>query len=297
MVIFFVLPKNLLIRQKNRNRRDKILDISKTYSLKSLMVITLFMVLLMTLVDLALYFALNQIAFSMTSEATMKLVIPGANIEIVMQSLADVVKNLNLLLDNFFIWIVPATSALFLISAIVLWFIMKFSLSSLFSSETSFSNKSSKPYHTAISQSVIAEEKKDYADQKIEQERQRRMFLHFLSVLQREGRILDFFSEDLSLYDDEQIGAAVRSIQEDCKKSVEKYLSPQPVLTKEEGEVVEIPIGFDPDSIKLTGNVSGEPPFKGILRHKGWKAGKKEIPKLSDVLDSSIISPAEVEIE
>ncbi len=139
--------------------------------------------------------------------------------------------------------------------------------------------------------------KKDYADQKIEQERKRRLFLHFLSVLQREGRLLDFFAEELELYDDEQIGAAVRSIQEDCKKTVNKYLAPAPVIDKEEGEEVDIPSGFDPDAIKLTGNVSGEPPFKGILRHRGWKASKKDLPKLSDVLDPSIIVPAEVEIE
>jgi len=141
------------------------------------------------------------------------------------------------------------------------------------------------------------EDKKDHADRRIEQDRQRRLFLHFLSVLQREGRILDFFSEDLTLYDDEQIGAAVRSIQEECKRTVEKYLSPVPVLNKEEGDLVNIEAGFDPDSIKLTGNVSGQPPFKGILRHRGWRAGKKDVPKLSDVIDSSIITPAEVEIE
>ncbi len=139
--------------------------------------------------------------------------------------------------------------------------------------------------------------KKDSSDLRMEQERNRRLFLHFLSVLQREGRLLDFFQEDLSLYDDDQIGAAVRSIQEDCKKVVEKYLGPKAVIDKDEGEEVEISAGFDPDSVKLTGNVTGEPPFKGVLRHRGWKASRREIPKLSDVLDSSIIVPAEVEIE
>ncbi len=54
--------------------------------------------------------------------------------------------------------------------------------------------------------------------------------------------------------------------------------------------------GFDIDSIKLIGNVSGEPPFKGVLKHRGWKAGKNEIPKLSDIQDAGIIIPAEVEI-
>ena len=38
---------------------------------------------------------------------------------------------------------------------------------------------------------------------------QRRALLLF-SMLQREGRLMDFFAEDLSLYDDSQIGAAAR---------------------------------------------------------------------------------------
>lgn len=274
---------------------------SKAYSFKSLMVIILFMALLMILVNAGLYLAIKQLALGMTSGADMKLIIPGTGVEIVIQSLSDVIKNLNLLSEHFFVWVVPATSLFFLISAILLWFIMKVSLSSIFSSTKSASNLSNKTSKPDSSQSLSEinerEEKKDHADQRIEQGRQRRMFLHFLSVLQREGRILDFFSEDLSLYDDEQIGAAARSIQEDCKKTVEKYLSPLPVLNKEEGDLVEILPGFDPDSIKLTGNVSGEPPFRGILRHRGWKAGKKDMPKLSDVLDSSVIAPAEVEIE
>ncbi|MBF0209557.1 MAG: DUF2760 domain-containing protein [Desulfamplus sp.] len=274
------------------------MDSSKAYSLKSLVVIALFMALLATLVNIGLYVLLSQFAIGMLSEGDLKFVIPGFGVEVVLQTLSDVSKNINLLLDNFFVWIVPITSTFFLLSAIFLWFVMKVSLSSLFSLEKSpvAPSKAIKSDKSTIA-ATEHEDKKDYADQRIEQERQRRMFLHFLSVLQREGRILDFFSEDLSLYDDEQIGAAVRSIQEDCKKAVEKYISPQPVLSKEEGEPIEIPIGFDPDAIKLTGNVSGEPPFKGIVRHKGWRAGKKEIPRLADTLDSSTIAPAEVEIE
>jgi hypothetical protein len=139
--------------------------------------------------------------------------------------------------------------------------------------------------------------KKDFLDQKIQQERKRRLFLHSLSVLQREGRLLDFFDEDLSLYEDEQIGAAVRSIQEDCKKAIKKYIDPKPVIEAEEGDPVTIKPGFDIDAIKLVGNVAGEPPFEGILKHRGWKAGKKEVPRLSDIQDSGIMIPAEVEIQ
>jgi hypothetical protein len=134
------------------------------------------------------------------------------------------------------------------------------------------------------------------ADRAAEQYTQQRLFLHLLSVLQREGRLVDFFSEDLNLYEDAQIGGAVRAIHENCKKAVNKSLSLEAVIDRNEGEEIQVDPGFDPDAIKLTGNVAGEPPFKGILRHKGWRTRKLELPALSGGQDARIIAPAEVEI-
>jgi len=124
----------------------------------------------------------------------------------------------------------------------------------------------------------------------------KRFYLHLLAVLQREGRLIDFFNEDLSQYEDAQIGAAVRSIQENCKNSLKKYLKPKAVIDQNEGDSISVPPGFDPNAIKLTGNVIGEPPFQGVLRHKGWRASKFDLPTLSSVHDPGIIAPAEVEI-
>ena len=129
------------------------------------------------------------------------------------------------------------------------------------------------------------------------QEKNRRYYLHVLSVLQREGRLVDFLQEDLSLYDDGQIGAAVRSIHDNCKKCLLKNLSPQPVMEEAEGDTVSVPPDFDPAAIKLTGNVTGEPPFKGVLRHRGWRAAILELPVITGTGDPKIIAPAEVEIQ
>jgi hypothetical protein len=134
------------------------------------------------------------------------------------------------------------------------------------------------------------------ADREAQQYTQQRLFLHLLSVLQREGRLVDFFSEDLNHYEDAQIGGAVRAIHENCKKAMNKSLSLEAVIDRSEGEEIRIEPGFDPDAIKLTGNVTGEPPFKGILRHKGWRSRKLELPALSGGQDARIIAPAEVEI-
>lgn len=131
----------------------------------------------------------------------------------------------------------------------------------------------------------------------IEENMKKRLFVHVLSTLQKEGRLLDFFNEQLDRYDDAQIGAAVRQVHENCTKTLSKYVSLEPVMDAGEGETVTIEAGFDPAEVKLTGNVVGDPPFKGVLRHKGWKTSKLDIPTLSKQENPGIIAPAEVEIE
>lgn len=141
---------------------------------------------------------------------------------------------------------------------------------------------------TAVSKSAEARAEKRVKN--------KRLFLHLISLLQREGRLIDFFAEDLTSFDDAQIGGAVREIHATCRKVVEKSLSLKPVIDNIEGETVSVETGFDPGAIKLVGNVSGDPPFSGILRHRGWQAGKPEMPTLSSSQDPNIIAPAEVEI-
>jgi hypothetical protein len=128
------------------------------------------------------------------------------------------------------------------------------------------------------------------------EQQDKRLFVHLLSMLQREGRFLDFLSENLDAYADDQIGAAVRSIHENCNKITLKYLSLEPVLDHEEGQTLTLQKGFDTAAIKLMGNVAGDPPFTGVIRHKGWKTKKIEMPTLSASQDASLIAPAEVEI-
>ncbi len=129
----------------------------------------------------------------------------------------------------------------------------------------------------------------------LEREGQRKT-VHLLSLLQREGRLVDFLEENLKDYDDAQIGAAVRNIQENCQKALKKYLKIEAVIKQEEGEEIAVEKGFDASAIKLTGNVTGEPPFKGALQHRGWRVGKFDLPTLSGDPDPTVIAPAEVEI-
>ena len=125
---------------------------------------------------------------------------------------------------------------------------------------------------------------------------ERRMFLHLFAMMQREGRLMDFLAEDLNQYDDSQIGSAVRAIHAGCLRVIQEYLDPRPVLIQAEGENIVVDGDFDPGAIKLTGKVVGEPPFEGILRHKGWQVGKLKLPTLSGRQNAKIITPAEVEL-
>jgi hypothetical protein len=119
--------------------------------------------------------------------------------------------------------------------------------------------------------------------------------LRLLTALQEEGRLVDFLTEDIAGYSDEQIGAATRGIHDTCAKALRGCITLEPVLAGREDDAVTVPAGFDPASIRLTGNVQGKPPFTGVLRHAGWRATSISIPARAG-LDPRIVAPAEVEI-
>jgi hypothetical protein len=119
--------------------------------------------------------------------------------------------------------------------------------------------------------------------------------LRLLASLQEDGRLVDFLTEEIAGYSDEQIGAATRGIHTACAKALRAYVTLEPVLAGREDEAVTVPAGFDPAAIRLTGNVHGDPPFTGTLRHTGWRAAGVSIPARTG-LDPKIIAPAEVEI-
>jgi hypothetical protein len=117
-----------------------------------------------------------------------------------------------------------------------------------------------------------------------------------LALLQREGRLLDFLVEDVSGAPDETLGAGVREVHRKAQQALKDHLTLEPVLNKEEGDPVEVPPGFDPSAIRLTGNVTGEPPFKGTLKHHGWRVKAYSLPPPPAGQDDLVLAPAEVEL-
>jgi hypothetical protein len=120
--------------------------------------------------------------------------------------------------------------------------------------------------------------------------------LALLALLQREGRLVDFLQEDVAAFSDAEIGAAARVVHAGSRKVLGQYVTLEPVLNDAEGAGVTVPAGFDAQRIRLTGNVAGQPPFRGALKHHGWVATSVRLPAVSTALDPRILAPAEVEL-
>jgi hypothetical protein len=122
--------------------------------------------------------------------------------------------------------------------------------------------------------------------------------VQLLALLQRDGRLVDFFSEDIAPYQDAQVGAAVRELHANCRKALGQYVTLEPVLDGEEDRPVTVEEGFDPASVKLVGNVTGRPPLRGLLRHRGWRVAEINLPALPPPgAGRAVVAPAEVEIQ
>lgn len=131
---------------------------------------------------------------------------------------------------------------------------------------------------------------------RIEEKKPNADTVRLLGLLQRDGRLIDFLEEDITNYSDEEVGAAVRDIHRDCKAVLDRYLVLAPVVDKAEDEPIQVPAGFDPNEIRLTGNVKGGPPLKGTVAHRGWKVTQINLPDNPDGSNPLILAPAEVEV-
>lgn len=120
--------------------------------------------------------------------------------------------------------------------------------------------------------------------------------LHMLSILQRDGRLIDFLLEDIGGAGDADVGAGARVVHAGCRKALQQYFTLEPVRKESEGAAVVVDKGFDPGQIRLAGNVSGEPPYRGRLTHGGWRAADVRLPERTITVDARVVAPAEVEI-
>lgn len=121
--------------------------------------------------------------------------------------------------------------------------------------------------------------------------------VRLLALLQREGRLLDFLLEDVQNYPDAQVGAAVKDIHRKCQAAIKEHLVLEPVMPQTEGANVEVPAGFDPSAVRVTGNVTGNPPYRGTLQHHGWRVKELKLAEPPEGQDERVLMPAEVEVQ
>lgn len=115
-----------------------------------------------------------------------------------------------------------------------------------------------------------------------------------LALLQREGRLIDFLQQDIATFDDGDVGAAARVVHEGCRKALADHLTITAI--RDEAEQSAVVIEDVDASVKLTGNVAGSPPYRGTLRHRGWRVTDLSLPRLTGDASADILAPAEVEL-
>ncbi len=120
--------------------------------------------------------------------------------------------------------------------------------------------------------------------------------LRMLALLQAESRLVDFLLEDIQGASDEQIGQAVREVHKKAQAALKQHLVLEPVLPGNEDEQVTVPKGFDPSAVRVVGNVTGEPPFKGAIQHPGWRVKEMKLAAPAEGADEFVLQPAEVQI-
>ena len=121
----------------------------------------------------------------------------------------------------------------------------------------------------------------------------------FVGLLQEKGRLVDFLMEDVAPYDDKQVGAAARVVHQGCREVLHEHFKVTPISEAEEGSRITVPAGYAADEYRLTGQISGEPPFTGTLLHKGWKTESVKLPRILKTSEKRLpsIAPAQVELK
>ena len=117
-----------------------------------------------------------------------------------------------------------------------------------------------------------------------------------LSILQKKGRLIDFLSQNLDHYNDEQVAKVARVIHDQCKKTLHTYCDIKPIYTAAENTEIMLDMSYDKYSIELTGNVNMKEKMKGKIIHQGWKIEKIMLPNITTDANLNILQPAEVEV-
>jgi hypothetical protein len=124
--------------------------------------------------------------------------------------------------------------------------------------------------------------------------------VQFLARLQEKGRLVDFLMDDVTPYNNEQVGVVARVVHQGCREVLQAAFDIEPVHRGNEREEISLAGNFDAASYRLVGKVPDRPPYRGTVLHRGWRATRVSLPRLTDSSRDStarrVIAPAEVEM-
>ncbi len=121
--------------------------------------------------------------------------------------------------------------------------------------------------------------------------------ISFLAALQEKGRLVDFLMDDVTSFEDAQVGAAARVVHEGCRAALDEVFTIAPVTESAEGTTISVPAKHRADEYRLTGKLSGQAPIQRHVVHRGWRTTKTKLPQII-VPDGEVpcIAPAEIEV-
>ena len=118
--------------------------------------------------------------------------------------------------------------------------------------------------------------------------------LQLLSLFQREGRFVDFVEQEVTKFSDADVGAAARLVHEGCRRALHAHA--RVVAVRHEAEGAPLTLEQASADVKLVGNVAGSAPFRGVLRHRGWRVESLSLPTLIGAHDPRLVAAAELEL-
>lgn len=107
---------------------------------------------------------------------------------------------------------------------------------------------------------------------------------------------MDFLQQDVTGFSDEDVAAAARVVHAGCRRVLKQSVDLEPAVKESEGTTMSVPAGFDAQRIRLAGNVAGQAPYRGTVRHPGWVVRESRFPTVSAAMDPRVLAAAEVEI-
>lgn len=168
------------------------------------------------------------------------------------------------------------------------------------SNEAKTLTRSLQAAHSSLSQTENKLQASLEEVQKLKSQASNSDVLAFLSLLQEKGRLLDFLMDDITSYNDTQVGAAGRVVHQGCSKVLSEYFNIAPLHKSEEGARVTIEKDEPMLAYRVIGKHFEETPFHAKILHRGWGTDKMNIPRRSlapvEMNGKKLISPVELEI-